>query len=84
MVHFSKIEDNTRKGRTKSMNKEMVVYVQSVLVKKKFAVIIEDGKKKEISGSLMFYVWEKEDYGEEVDKNISALPKRWTRWIVKY
>ena len=64
MVHFSKIEDNTRKGRTKSMNKEMVVYVQSVLVKKKFAVTIEDGKKKEISGSLMFYVWEKEDPGE--------------------
>ena len=79
MVHFSKIEDNTRKGRTKSMNKEMVVYVQSVLVKKKFAVIFEDGQKKEISGSLMFYVWEKEDPGEEVDKNISALPKRRTR-----
>ena len=41
--------------------KDVVVRVQSMLGKKNFAVIFEDGKKKEMSASSLSYVCEKEE-----------------------
>ena len=40
------LEKITRKGRTRRMSKEVVVFVQSVVGKNNFLVLFEDGQKK--------------------------------------
>ena len=40
------MDDKKREGRTRMTRKEVVVCVQSVVGKKKFLVLFEDGKKK--------------------------------------
>ena len=54
----------------------MVGCVQAVVGKKNFVVKFEYGQKKYMSSSSMSYVCEKEEVSEEVDENMSDLPKR--------
>ena len=44
-----KIEENTREGRSRRLRREVVVYVQSMVRKKKFLFLFEDEYKKDIS-----------------------------------
>ena len=56
------------------MNKEVVGGVQSVVGKKKFLVLFEDGKKKEMGSSSLVYLSEKEEI--EMEESISHLPEK--------
>ena len=68
------LEKITREGRRRSIRKEVVGCVQSVVGKKKFLVLFEDGQKKEIGSSLLVYLSEKEEV--EMEESISHLPKK--------
>ena len=48
------MEENTRKGRSSRMRKEVVGYVQAVLGNNKFLVQLEDGHNKEMSSCSLF------------------------------
>ena len=60
--HVGEMEDNTREGRSRRMRKEVVGCVQDVVGKKKLLVQFEDGKRKNISSSsLYFFIFERGD-----------------------
>ena len=50
------LEEITKEERIRSMSKEVVGCIQSVVGKKKFLVQLEYGKKKEISSSLLVFL----------------------------
>ena len=56
------------------MRKEVVVFVQSVVVKKRFLVLFEYWQMKEIGSSLLVYLSEKEEV--EMEEPISYLPEK--------
>ena len=66
------LENITMEGRRRRMSKEVVGCVQSVVGKKNFLVLFEDGQKKEISSSLLVFLNSKEEV--EMDQPISHLP----------
>ena len=68
------LENITRELRIRRMSKEVMVFVQAVVGKKKFLVQFEDGQKKEISSSLLVYLSPKEEV--EMEEPISHLPKK--------
>ena len=55
------LENISREGRRRSMKKEVVGCVQDVAGNKNFLVQFEDGKKKEISSSLLMFLSPKEE-----------------------
>ena len=68
------LERITREERIRRMGKEMVGCVQSVVVKKKFLVLFEDGQNKEIGSCLLVFLSEKEEV--EMEESISHLPEK--------
>ena len=66
------LEKNRRERRIRSTRKDVVVCVQSVVVKKKFLIQFEDRQKKEIGSCSLVYLIEKEEAGME--ESISHLP----------
>ena len=56
------------------MRKDVVGFVQSVVGKKNFIIIFEDGQKKEIGSCSLVYLSEKEEV--EMEESISHLPKK--------
>ena len=67
------LEKITREGRRRRMRKEFVVCFHSVVGKKKFLVLFEDGQKKDIGYSLLVYLSSKLEV--EMEEPISHLPK---------
>ena len=50
------MEENTREGRSRSIRKEVVGCVQAFVGKKKILFKFKDGKKKEMSSSLLQFL----------------------------
>ena len=67
------LENITREGRIRSMSKEVVGCFQSVVGENKFFVQFKDGKKKEISPSLLVFLSSKEEV--EMDEPLYNSPK---------
>ena len=59
------LEKITREGRISRMSKQVVVFFQSVVGKKKFLVLFEYGQKKEIGSCSLVYLSEKEEVDME-------------------
>ena len=68
------LEKITREGRRRSMRKEVLGCVHSVVGKKNLLIQFEYGKKKEISYFLIVFLSPKEDI--ETDEAISHSPKK--------
>ena len=63
------MENITREGRIRRMQKEVVVCVHSVAGKKKLLVQFEDGEKKETGSSSLVFLSSKEEV--DMDEAIS-------------
>ena len=59
------MEKITRKVRSSRMRKEVVRCVQSLVEKKNFLVLFEDGQNKEIGYFLLVYLSEKDEVDME-------------------
>ena len=81
-AEVKELEKIKREVRSRSMKKEVVVCVHSLVGKKKSLVQFEDGQKKEISSSSIVYLSSKEEV--DMEEPISHLPPKRTRWIVDY
>ena len=68
------LEKITRKGVSRRIRKEVVGCVQAVVGKKKFVVQFEDGKKKDISASLLVFLSFKEEV--DMDETLSSYPEK--------
>ena len=64
----------TREGRSRRMRKNVMGCVQSVVGRKNFLFVFEDGQKKEISSSSFVYLSSKEEL--EMEEPISHLPEK--------
>ena len=69
------LEKITREGKNRRrIRKEVVGCVHSVVEKKKFLVLLEDGQKKEISYSSLVSLSSKEEV--DMEEPISHLPEK--------
>ena len=74
VVNTREMKQKKREGINRFTRKEVVGYIQAVLVNKKFVVKFEDGQKREMSDSSLSYVCDKEQVGKEVDGTLYDLP----------
>ena len=61
--------------RTRRTSKEGVGFIQAMLWKNNFLGKFEDGQKRDMSASCLASLCQKEEVDQEVDNNISELPK---------
>ena len=73
-ANVGELENITREGGSRSMRKEVVGCVQSVVGKKKFLLQFEDEQKKGISSSSLVFLISKEEV--DMDEPILHLPEK--------
>ena len=68
------LENITREGIIRRTRKEVVGCVRSVVGKKKFLVLFEDGQKKDIVSCSLVHLSEKEEV--EMEESITLFPEK--------
>ena len=61
---------------SRRIREEVVGCDRDFLGKNNFLVQFEYGQKKQMSASLLYYLCEKEEVGQEADDNTSHLPEQ--------
>ena len=70
------MEENTREGGIRSMRKDVVGFVQSLVGKNEFLFKFEYGQKRDMGSCLLVYVCSKQEVWLDMDEPISDLPEK--------